>query len=726
MYNILFKVPLLLYDRKYLTNKISSFVVIFGRQDQRTTLMAFIPSLFLGRHIGPRRPRSLRTLNNEKSHPPRSGLNTSRSVRSQQASSSRLTEQQKKSSPNSKPKLADQLDAVPVGLRSSMLHLPEDTNICELGKRHTKIVATIGPATSSKDSLLRLAAEGMNLVRLNMSHGSYDFHKEVIKSVREINMESPFVIGIMLDLGSLDMVRLGEFCQNPVLQKGEKFTLTVRHEASYPDGVSEVSYDGFLEVVQDGDCIQIQGESGNVIEMRAVSVNSSDAVCEVMSPGELKSRAAISIRGKSMNVNTTRANEDLNTSIARAVLGCPPDQLDFAISQRVEYISLSFVESPEQITAVRRLLQDRGASLSVVAKIESADALQNLQAIITAADGVMVARGDLATNVPYEKVPYWQEKIVTESRRHGKPCLISTHFLESMVLYPTPTRAEVTDMTEAVKQRTDALVLTAETASGKFPFRSIATMNTVLLRIESKLAEGDPSALASQTPALITDPSWWTPVVGDTAENIACAASSLGHQLNAKAILSFTQKGLMATLVSRYRPTSPLYAFTATPTVRNKMSLLYGVRPFVVQFEDDPEDTVHSAFSILKERKVVQDGDLVIVVADILGGRAVANEEETKRVFKEMAGGRRVISAGDVRSALRRLGLKVSDKMEMDLGMSEVDFEETKTEQRIKNHARPTRDRLDISALRFDYQSFREFVDSAVEIVHTIQLRYVE
>ncbi len=337
----------------------------------------------------------------------------------------------------------------------------------------------------------------------------------------------------------------------------------------------------------------------------------------------------------------------------------------------------------------------------------------------------MVARGDLGASLHYEKVPYWQEQTILACRRHGKQSLVSTHFLESMVLYPTPTRAEVTDMTEAVKQRTDALVLTAETASGRFPFKALSTMHAVLYRVQRRIHE---EKAFQDVPPLITDPTWWTPQVGDIAETIARSAAVLSSQRSAKAILVFTQKGLMATLMSRYRPHAPIFAFTPTPTVRNKLNLMYGVRPFRVLFEDDPEETIHNAMEILKERKAVKNGDLVLILADVLGGREGASEEETRKVFDSCAKGNRYITANEVRNALRRLELKVSDKIESQLGMRDVDVMDADFEMELTNEKRNMTSTLDsdVSLDRYDFKRFRDFVGQAKEIVHTLQMRYVD
>eukprot|EP00166_Cyanidium_caldarium_P005289 ctg_63.g13 len=296
--------------------------------------------------------------------------------------------------------------------------------------RRTKIVCTIGPATASYAELLKMAALGMNVVRLNMSHGDYTFHSEVIAHVRRINTESPFVLATMLDIGSLDSVRLGQMPGNEMaLSPGDRLIITTRHQAEYPDMMTEVSDDAFMAVVQSGDVIEVRGNAdGSVVLLRVaeVTADGTDADCVVMEGGTIRSRAPIGVRGKSLRSPILNAEE-------------MERDLDFAVQERVEAVALSFVEAPEHIWDVKRQLKERGASnTAVVAKIESVAALERLSDIAEAADAVMIARGDLGAAVRYDMVPYWQQRIAQMCRAHGKPCIVSTHFLESMVSAWTP------------------------------------------------------------------------------------------------------------------------------------------------------------------------------------------------------------------------------------------------------------------------------------------------
>eukprot|EP00180_Rhodochaete_pulchella_P003778 Plantae.Rhodophyta-Rhodochaete_pulchella.ctg68.p1 GENE.Plantae.Rhodophyta-Rhodochaete_pulchella.ctg68~~Plantae.Rhodophyta-Rhodochaete_pulchella.ctg68.p1 ORF type:complete len:642 (+),score=111.38 Plantae.Rhodophyta-Rhodochaete_pulchella.ctg68:100-1926(+) len=607
---------------------------------------------------------------------------------------------------------------MPPEYRKICFSLPQDTNIVVEGKRHTKIVATIGPSTETETDILRLAAEGVNLVRLNMSHGDYDWHRNILSIVRKINIDSPFVLGTMIDIGSLDMVRLGEFSAGLELTKGGHLTLTTRHEPEYPPFTTEVSYDGFLDVVAVGDLVQIATETGGAAEVVVKEIDGHDVVCEVTLPGKVRSRASIAIRGKSYQLLGSKADD----TPCEMDSGCHPlDDIEFALSEGVDYVSLSFVENAEPILELKRLLLEKNMSVGIVAKIESANALGHLEEIVREADAVMVARGDLGTAIPYEKVPVWQERIVKLCRQKGKPSLVSTHFLESMVVYPTPTRAEATDITEAVRQRTDGLVLTSETASGKHPFKAIGTMNAIALRIEEQADRKNkmppnPPLFASRAP----DERWATSAT-KIAENIAASAALLANRLRPRAILVFTQKGLMASLLSRARPRAPVFAFTAKPRVRSRLSVLYGVRPFRVTFDDDPEVTITSAFSELKTRQLVQHGDQVLVVADVLGGSHGARREDIRRVFDDISstyGTTDAMPRSLLRPALRRLGLKASDAVETAMGMTETDYVMSEAEGGLPDEARVE------SKITFD--RFQAFIDDAVEIVHTIQLRTVD
>ncbi|GJD09609.1 Plastidial pyruvate kinase 1, chloroplastic [Galdieria sulphuraria] len=623
------------------------------------------------------------------------------------------------------PTLAKKLETLPPRFRNYCSVLPEDVNLIPLGTRATKIVCTVGPSTCQPAQLMQLIAEGADVLRLNMSHGDFAWHQLVIENIREIVTNSPFVVSVMVDIGSLDSVRIGEFTIEPKLEKNQRFVLTIRHEPSYPPFTSEVSYDGFVNVVNVGDLIQI--ENGTV-QMLVEEVTHTDVICKVIESGTLKSRAPISIRGKSYALHSPSDPEACSPYMA----GCDPDaDIEFAIRQRVEYIALSFVESAEQVNRLKNLIKERNANIGVVAKIESKAGLEHLEEIVQSSDAVMVARGDLGTAIPYEMVPVWQQRIVSLCRRYKKPCIISTHFLESMVQYPTPTRAEVTDIAEAVKQKTDALMLTTETASGKHPFKAIQIMHSVAVRMEQKLKQDtlDPF-LHSWSPNQVSRVNGMVPIA-TIAENISSSATVLANQRNAKAILVFTQKGFMASLVSNCRPNAPIYAFTPTPTSRNRLSLLYGVRGFRIVFSDDPEITVQRAIQTLFLRGCLQSGDLVVVVADILGGAPVISEEQIESVFHSLGDSKEQLPVSFVRRGLRQLGLKISDAIEAEWSMRDVDLEDSSrekiaiAEEENTTHRRNPELANHSEGEGFTLQRFKTIVANSSEIIHSIQLRIV-
>lgn len=623
------------------------------------------------------------------------------------------------------PTLAKKLENLPPRFRKYCSVLPEQVNLIPLGTRATKVICTVGPSTSQPLQLLQLIAEGADVLRLNMSHGDFAWHQSVIQNIREIVTNSPFVVSVMVDIGSLDSVRIGEFAVEPKLEKNQRFVLTIRHEASYPPFTTEVSYDGFVSVVNVGDLIQI--ENGTV-QMLVEQVTNTDVICKVIESGTLKSRSPISIRGKSYALHSP---SDPNTC-SPYMAGCDPDaDIEFAIRQRVEYIALSFVESAEQINRLKSLLKERNANIGVVAKIESKGGLEHLEEIVQASDAVMIARGDLGTAIPYEMVPVWQQRIVSLCRRHKKPCIISTHFLESMVQYPTPTRAEVTDISEAVKQKPDALMLTTETASGKYPFKALQIIHSVTVRMEQKLKQDPPESFPNDwIPSPISRNNGLVPIA-TIAENISLSATVLANQRDAKAILVFTQKGFMASLVSNCRPKAPIYAFTPTPTSRNRLSLLYGVRGFRIVFSDDPEITVQRAIQTLFQRGCLQSGDLVVVVADILGSAPVISEEQIESVFRSLGDSKEQLPVSYVRKGLRQLGLKISDAIEAEWSMRAVDVEDSSRERiaiaEDENNTLQKDSNVTNPFLMegFTLERFKSIVASSSEIIHSIQMRVV-
>ncbi len=457
--------------------------------------------------------------------------------------------------------------------------------------RKTKIICTIGPKTASFALLEQLAKNGMNIARLNMSHGTLDWHGAVIKHIKRLNRKGGTSIAILLDTKGPE-VRTGDVSPDIVLRTGDLLTLTVRHQAVLEANCVEVSYDGFINDVAEGDTVLVDG---GMISLKVVAIRDKDIICKSLDDGVLTSRRHINIRGKSADLPSITEKDW--------------QDIQFGIEYGIDFIALSFVKGPQAIAELRRYLQARQAKIDIIAKIESADSVLHLAEIILAADGVMIARGDLGAEMPYEEVPLLQEEIVSQCRSVGKPVIVATHMLESMIVNPTPTRAEVTDITQAVLQGADATMLSGETATGKYPLKALEVMDTVARRIERKLS------LSLKVQVLASS---------NSKSEIARSAAILSNNLLAAAIFVFTRRGLMAVLMSKCRPTSPIFAFTNTSHVRRRLGIYWGVQPFLIKFSMEPEVTIQRAIEQVQQRGFVQPGDRIIVVSDILvGGKFV-------------------------------------------------------------------------------------------------------
>lgn len=454
--------------------------------------------------------------------------------------------------------------------------------------RKTKIICTIGPKTCRYEQLLKLAEMGMNIARLNMSHGDHGWHKKVIQAIHTINEKGKYSIAILLDTKGTE-VRSGDLKKQLELKKGDKFIFTIRKEAEYPENTTEISSDIFFEDVKVGD--QILVDQG-IISFLVKEKTAQDIVCECLDGGILSSRRHLHIKGRTTR-GLTITKRDWK-------------DIDFGIKEGVDFIALSFVKDEKVINLLRKYLQKKKASIDIIAKIECLAALNNLPKIVKLSDGVMIARGDLGAEIPLEDVPLVQEEIVKLCQKEGKPVIIATHLLESMIVNPTPTRAEVTDIAVAVKEKVDALMLSGETASGRYPFRSLSMMSQVAKRIEEKVVEKTKIEMAFSE---------------DYKKGMTMTAAILANNLKASALIVFTRRGSMATLVSYFRPNSPIFAFTNTTTVRRRLNLYWGVYPFRIEFSQNPEKTIQRAFSLLKSKGYLKAGDKVIVVSDILVGR---------------------------------------------------------------------------------------------------------
>ncbi|XP_027181130.1 pyruvate kinase isozyme G, chloroplastic [Coffea eugenioides] len=465
--------------------------------------------------------------------------------------------------------------------------------------RKTKIVCTIGPSTSSREMIWKLAETGMNVARLNMSHGDHASHQKTIDLVKEYNAQfDSKVISIMLDTKGPE-VRSGDVPQPILLKEGQEFNFTIKRGVSTENTVS-VNYDDFINDVEVGDILLVDGGMMSL----AVKLKTKDLVkCEVVDGGELKSRRHLNVRGKSATLPsiTDKDWEDIK----------------FGVDNQVDFYAVSFVKDAKVVHELKDYLKSCNADIHVIVKIESADSIPNLHSILTASDGAMVARGDLGAELPIEEVPLLQEDIIKRCRSMQKPVIVATNMLESMIDHPTPTRAEVSDIAIAVKGGADAVMLSGETAHGKYPLKAVKVMHTVALRTESSLLTS------------IAPPSQSSAYKGHMGEMFAFHATTMANTL-ATPIIVFTRTGSMAILLSHYRPSSIIFAFTNNERVKQRLGLYQGVMPIDMEFTDDAEETFSRALKLLLIKNLMKEGEFVTLVQS--GAQPIWRRESTHHI----------------------------------------------------------------------------------------------
>ncbi|GFP91334.1 plastidial pyruvate kinase 2 [Phtheirospermum japonicum] len=441
-------------------------------------------------------------------------------------------------------------------------------------RRKTNIVCTIGPSTDTREMIWKLAEAGMNVARLNMSHGDHASHQKVIDLVKEYNAQAK-------DNGP--EVRSGDLPQPIILEPGQEFTFTIQRGVGTSNCVS-VNYDDFVNDVEAGDMLLVDG---GMMSFLVKSKTSDSVKCEVVDGGELKSRRHLNVRGKSATLPSI-TDKDW-------------DDIKFGVDNKVDFYAVSFVKDAAVVHQLKNYLKDAGADIHVIVKIESADSIPNLHSIITASDGAMVARGDLGAELPIEEVPLLQEEIIRLCRSMGKAVIVATNMLESMIVHPTPTRAEVSDIAIAVKEGADAVMLSGETAHGKFPLKAVKVMHTVSLRTEA-------SIVGAQTP-----PNLGQAFKNHMSEMFAFHATMMSNTLGTS-IVVFTRTGFMAILLSHFRPSGTIFAFTNEKRVQQRLALYQGVCPLHMEFSADAEETFAEALGLLHKQGMVKEGEPVALV----------------------------------------------------------------------------------------------------------------
>jgi pyruvate kinase len=450
----------------------------------------------------------------------------------------------------------------------------------------TKIVATVGPTSNSKDMLRALIKEGVDVFRLNFSHGTHEDHLKVIHFVRELNAELGISISILQDLQG-PKIRIQEMQPDVVIQRGQELIITTRQILGNNEIVS-TSYTGLPQDVRTGDMILI--DDGK-IELKVKEVRDIDVVTEVVYGGPLKSRKGINLPYSKVSAPSL-TEKDLR-------------DLEFGIKNNVDWIALSFVRKASDILELRDIINSNKSESRIVAKIEKPEALTNIDDIIAATDAVMVARGDLGVEIWLEEVPMVQKMLVEKCNRAGKPVIVATQMMESMIENPRPTRAETNDVANAVMDGADAVMLSAETASGKYPIEVIRSMVPTIASVEKnplmyyRFREVD-----KNSPTHLHD-------------NFVLAACKLAKEVGAKAIVGMTQSGYTAFQSSAYRPNANVFVFTSNKALLTKMNLVWGAQAYHYDKTNSTDETIADVEATLKKDGFVKSGDIFITLASM-------------------------------------------------------------------------------------------------------------
>lgn len=454
--------------------------------------------------------------------------------------------------------------------------------------RRTKIVATIGPATSTPEVLRGLIEAGATTLRLNFSHGTHDDHQRSIRLIRQVSFELNQPVGILQDLQG-PKIRLGRFEQGSItLEKGDRFILTSRLLPGTQE-ISSVTYEPLADEVPEGATILL--DDGRV-EMRVEKVDRQqrELHCQVVVGGVLSNNKGVNFPGVYLSI--------------KALTDKDRKDLMFGLDQGVDWVALSFVRNPQDVLEIKELISSAGKQVPVIAKIEKHEAIEQMEAILSLCDGVMVARGDLGVELPAEEVPILQKRLIATANRLGIPVITATQMLDSMVQNPRPTRAEISDVANAILDGTDAVMLSNETAVGKFPIEAVATMARIAVRIEQ-----DPINRPLSPATRCSIPNAISQAVGRIAE-----------QLNATAIMTLTKTGATARNVSKFRPQTPILAVTPHVDVARQLQLVWGARPLLVLDLPSTGQTFQAALNVAQEKELVSEGDLVVMTAGALQG----------------------------------------------------------------------------------------------------------
>ncbi|WDV45213.1 pyruvate kinase [Clostridiaceae bacterium M8S5] len=451
--------------------------------------------------------------------------------------------------------------------------------------KKTKIVCTLGPASNSEDTIKGMIDKGLNVARLNFSHGSHEEHKTRIDMVKKVREEKGKPIAIMLDTKGPE-IRTRDFENSSVeLKDGQSYTITTR-DILGNDEICSVTYEGLPNDVKPGDSILIDD---GLVGLEVKSIDGTDILCTVKNAGVIKNKKGVNVPGVKINLP--------------AITKKDVSDLEFGIRNNIDFIAASFIRKTSDVLEIREILEANNAEdIMIISKIENQEGVNNIDEIIEVSDGIMVARGDLGVEIPAEDVPLVQKMIIKKCNKAGKPVITATQMLDSMIRNPRPTRAEVTDVANAIIDGTDAIMLSGETAAGKYPLQAVETMANIARKTEPTLDYQ--KILSMKADSSITNA-------------VSHATCTTALDLGAAAIITATSSGYTARAVSKFRPSSPIIAATSSDKVRRKLCMVWGVESILIEESNSTDEIIDNSVSTAVSKDFIKNGDLVIITAGV-------------------------------------------------------------------------------------------------------------
>ncbi len=467
--------------------------------------------------------------------------------------------------------------------------------------RQTKIIVTLGPATQSPECLAKLIGAGVDIIRLNMAHASRDWVAEIVERIKDACQQLGRHVAVMMDVKGPE-IRTGPVDAPIPLAAGDLLDFHVDAAGANGDGVVGVSVN-YRELPRDVGIGQIVLVDSGLLQLKVLSKDDTRLRCEVITPGTLGSRRHINLPGVQVNLPalTDKDIADLKAGVAAGI----------------DFVALSFVRHANDVHTLRRLLDELGSTARIVAKIEEQAGVRHMHEIIAHADAIMVARGDLGIEIAYHQLPLVQLELVRACQAEGKPVIIATHLLESMISSPVPTRAEVSDVCNAIREQADALMLSGETTTGAYPLESVEVFKNIIRSVEPTVQRQLNSRIELREPKA----------------KMLRAAAVLAQELGQSGIVVFTRSGFLAYVLGALRPLGvPIFAFTDVDQVFRQLLLPWGVEPFLMEFSNDPEQTILDALAYLKRKQWCAPGSWVVVITNVLANERIVDTMQLRQV----------------------------------------------------------------------------------------------